>query len=276
MVSNIDPRVVQDFGAQWQQFDQSRLSVEELTATFNSYFAIFRWEELPAHAKGFDLGCGSGRWAKLVAPRVGELHCIDPSRPALAIAKKNLSGLTNCRFHNASVDSIPVEDGSMDFGYSLGVLHHIPDTEEGIRACAAKLKRRAPLLLYLYYAFDNRPQWFIGIWKIADYARRLLSRSPRPVKYGVSQLMAMLVYLPLARLSLGLEALGLDVQNIPLSSYKHKSFYTMRTDAFDRFGTRLEQRFTKQQITRMMENAGLINIGFSDQAPYWCAVGYKA
>jgi hypothetical protein len=49
----------------------------------------------------------------------------------------------------------------------------------------------------------------------------------------------------------------------------------MRTDALDRFGTRLEQRFTRPEITQMMENAGLENIRFSDGLPYWTAIGWK-
>ena len=50
----------------------------------------------------------------------------------------------------------------------------------------------------------------------------------------------------------------------------------MRTDAFDRFGTRLEHRFTANQIEKMMAEAGLDRIVFSDSPPYWCAVGYKS
>jgi len=49
----------------------------------------------------------------------------------------------------------------------------------------------------------------------------------------------------------------------------------MRTDALDRFGTRLEQRFTRVQIEKMLEQAGLVDITFSDIAPYWCALGIK-
>jgi hypothetical protein len=49
----------------------------------------------------------------------------------------------------------------------------------------------------------------------------------------------------------------------------------MRTDALDRFGTPLEQRFTRAQITKMMTAAGLENIRFSDGFPFWCAVGFK-
>ncbi len=49
----------------------------------------------------------------------------------------------------------------------------------------------------------------------------------------------------------------------------------MRTDALDRFGTRLEQRFTRKEIREMMIIAGLIDIKFSKNLPYWTAVGYK-
>ena len=48
----------------------------------------------------------------------------------------------------------------------------------------------------------------------------------------------------------------------------------MRTDALDRFGTRLERRFTKDEIRAMMEYAGLENIRFSETS-FWTAVGYK-
>ena len=77
---------------------------------------------------GFDLGCGTGRWAKSVAPKVKKLICIDPSS-AIDIAKRNLSAFNNCEFEKATVDEMSILDNSMDFGYSLGVLHHIPNTE---------------------------------------------------------------------------------------------------------------------------------------------------
>ena len=49
----------------------------------------------------------------------------------------------------------------------------------------------------------------------------------------------------------------------------------MRTDSRDRFGTPLEQRFTRNEIAAMMESAGLDDVRFSDRAPFWCAVGIK-
>ena len=71
---------------------------------------------------------------------------------------------------------------------------------------------------------------------------------------------------------------GLGVRNVavfPLSFYRRRSFYTMRTDALDRFGTRVEKRFLATEITHMMEKAGLERISFSNSMPYWCVIGYK-
>jgi hypothetical protein len=83
------------------------------------------------------------------------------------------------------------------------------------------------------------------------------------------------VYWPLARAARTVEKLGVDVSGMPLSIYRHHSLYVMRNDALDRFGTQLEQRFTRSQIEEMMQNAGLENIRFHDGMPFWCAVGIK-
>ena len=271
---NIDHAVVDGFGDEWSRFDQSALSHAEWRELAEMYFELMPWSELPANASGFDLGCGSGRWARYAAARVGTLHCIDASDAALAVAQRTLSGVSNVAFHHASVDAIPLADASQDFGYSLGVLHHVPDTLEGMRQAVAKLKPGAPFLVYLYYAFDNRPAWFRLVWGASNAVRKVVSRLPHSARYGVSQAIAGAVYFPLARTARALESLGMKVDNLPLAAYRKRSFYVMRTDALDRFGTQLEQRFTKEEIRTMMQDAGLEDIAFSDRI-FWCAVGRK-
>ena len=73
-----------------------------------------------------------------------------------------------------------------------------------------------------------------------------------------------------------MERLGGDPSQIPLSPYRWKGFYTMRTDALDRLGTRLEHRFSRAQIEQMMIRSGLAEIRFSDTDPYWVATGRRA
>jgi SAM-dependent methyltransferase len=274
-MQNLDERTVRSFGEEWSAYDQSDLSNEESARLFGAYFAIFPWSLLPRGAVGADIGCGSGRWARNVAPRVGVLHCIDASDAALAVARRNLAGQPNCRFHHASVGALPLPPASLDFCYSIGVLHHVPDTQAALSACVSLLKPGAPCLLYLYYALDCRPWWFRLIWQATDFLRRGIARLPFWPKRFVTDLVAILIYWPLARLSALIERTGKSSASLPLSYYRDKSLYTMRTDALDRFGTRLEQRFTRSDMEAMMRKAGLENIVFSECPPFWCAVGYR-
>ena len=271
---NIDSETVTSFGDEWSRFDQSQLSAVEAQKIFDEYFRVFPWAELPSKPEGFDMGCGSGRWAKFVAPRVFKLNCIDPSA-ALEVARLNLGHMRNVVFHGGSVASSGLAEGTQDFGYSLGVLHHVPDTAAAIRSCVALLKPGAPLLLYLYYSFDNRPIWYRWIWLGSDVVRRLISRIRPKAKQVVTDVIAAVIYWPLAKLSSLFEKLGVDASLVPLSYYRKHSFFTMRTDARDRFGTPLERRFSRREIELMMREAGLSQIQFSDSAPYWCAVGRR-
>src|SRR5262249_57578687 len=112
---NLDAAVVRDFGREWQRFDQHGLSASELKRLFDAYFAIFPWDGLPPAAAGFDAGCGSGRWAALVAPRVGHLHCVDASTDALAVAQRNLAGLSHVRFHRSPLHALPLPPPNIPF-----------------------------------------------------------------------------------------------------------------------------------------------------------------
>jgi SAM-dependent methyltransferase len=273
---NVDAETVVSFGDEWTRFDQSALTENELLHVFSVYFRIFPWDSLPDDAEGFDMGCGSGRWARLVAPRVRKLNCIDASAEALAVARRALAKHDNIQFIHAPANTVPLTRASQDFGYSLGVLHHIPDTECALRACVDLLKSGAPLLVYLYYRFDNRPRWFQRIWEASEILRAVISRLPSRLKPLVTDVIAVLMYLPLARIALLGEHLGFEMKAMPLYYYRDKSVYTMRTDSRDRFGTPLEQRFTRSEIEAMMKRAGLANIVFLEEEPYWCAVGRKS
>ena len=272
---NVDALVVKDFGSEWSRFDQRSLSASDRNKMFDDYFHIFPWEKLPTKAVGADIGCGSGRWATLVAPRVGHLHLVDPSDNALSVAGDNLSGATNISLHRASADHLPFEAGSLDFAYALGVLHHVPDTRAAIESISCVLKPGAPFLIYLYYAFDQRPWWFRALWWCSSLVRRMVSTFPLHAKNICCDLIALTVYLPLARTAWLLDRMGILPDTWPLAYYRDRTFYVLRTDALDRFGTRLEKRFTRHEIEDMLVAAGFERVRFSDREPFWCAVCFK-
>lgn len=267
--------MVKDFGNEWKRFDQSIVKKSELKNIFDQYFNIFPLKELNKNLIGFDLGCGSGRWAKFIAPKVKKLNCIDPSVEAISVAKKNLINFKNINYINSEVNKKILIKNSQDFGYCLGVLHHIPDTLNGIKICNMMLKKNAPFLIYLYYKFDNRNFLFTSLWKISDFLRLLICFLPFNIKKLFTDFLALLIYYPLAKLSYVIDKLGIKTSSMPLSFYKDKSFYTMRTDSLDRFGTKLEKRFTKSEIENLLSMSGFKDIKFSEKSPFWVATCRK-
>ena len=273
---NVDDRVVAAFGDEWSRFGNESLDDEELREMFDAYASIFPWDDLPSDAVGFDAGCGSGRFARFFAPRVGRLICVDASAEALDVARRTLMGHDNVEFRHEDLSAMGLEDGSCDFGYSLGVLHHVPDTEDATRACVRKLKPGAPFLVYLYYDLEGVGVVRRSLLAMVTGLRVLIARLPRQMRHPVTDLLALVLYLPLARLARLVEQSGRDPSRIPLFQYRNRSLYVMRNDALDRFGTRLEKRYSRAEVVELLEGSGLTDLVFSDDPPWWVAVGRRS
>ncbi len=274
--NNIDPKTVASFGEEWTKFDA--FSPEEIKNAGDQYFDIVTDEILHKNSLVLDLGCGSGRWSKYIENRAGFIEAVDPSEAVFAASHLTAS-MRNIRITQASSDNLPFADESFDFLMSLGVLHHIPDTTLALKNGVQKVKKGGYVLLYLYYALDNRSALFKTIFYLSAAVRFVVSALPAFVKKIVCDLLAIFVYMPFIFLSKIMKAIfpkSNFYNSIPLSYYGDKSFNIIRNDALDRFGTPLEQRFSKQEITKMMHDAGLANLVFSENMPYWHVVGKKS
>jgi len=269
---NLDERVVDGFGDEWERFSNQELDQAELEAMFDDYTSIFPWEKVDQSSVGLDAGCGSGRWARFFARHVGRLHCVDASGEAIDVARRTLVDEEGVEFHIATLEDMPVAPESCDFGYSLGVLHHIPDTERALRACVERLKFGAPFLVYLYYDLEDAGPARRFLLGTVTMARAVTSRLPHRLRALATDVVALVVYLPFARMARLVERFGRDPSALPLFQYRHRSFYVMRNDALDRFGTRLEKRFSRQEVQDLLEGAGLGDVRFSDGPPWWVAV----
>jgi hypothetical protein len=123
----------------------------------------------------------------------------------------------------------------------------------------------------LYYKLENKPLYYRGLFWSSNSLRWVISRLPYALRRFIARAIASLVYFPLARTAKLLEKRGKNVSNFPLHHYANMPFVMLQNDALDRFGTRLEQRFSKNEITEMLGNAGfdLSTLKFSDVEPFW-------
>jgi ubiquinone/menaquinone biosynthesis C-methylase UbiE len=270
---NIDHKTVASFGEEWEAF--ASFTDEEIRIAGDQYFDIIEPDMIEGKT-ALDVGCGSGRWTRYVASKAACVEAIDPSK-AVYSAAHLLRDIPNTRISQAGVDNIPFPDNSFDFVFSLGVLHHIPDTQKAMQSCIHKLKSGGHFLVYLYYDFEQRGLLFKLLFQISNLFRFFISKLPATLKKWVCNGIAFFVYAPLVFLSKSIAALGMTTlaHKIPLSYYRTHSFHIMKNDALDRFGTPLEQRFSRAKIHEMMEQCGLEAIKISDGEPYWHAVGRK-
>lgn len=253
--------VRRSFSEEWQTYGSI---LPEHDEEFAAYFDIVDLSSL-LNSLVVDLGCGSGRWSAKLAPHVGTIALVDFS-DAIFVAQRNLAHVDNAIFFRGDVTDLPFVDSSVDFLFSLGVLHHL---DQPCLPVARDLMRLGPLgLFYLYYALDNRPGYYLHLLSIVSAARRGLGRvKSESARRRISRSLAWGVYRPMVGAGHLARKLGVDAP-VPLyESYRGKSIDRIEQDAYDRFFTSIEQRVTREQIRAALPAQW--NVRFSDNEPYW-------
>lgn len=273
---NLDPRTVDSFGEEWTRF--KKFSDKDIAVISRYYFDIVDDTMINKDTVMADFGCGTGRFIKYFEDKVAFIVGVDPSK-AIFAADSLIGENDRVELCQASISNIPYPDGHFDFAMSIGVLHHIPDTQKAMTDCVKKVKQGGHFFTYIYYSLDNRSKTFRQIWKVSDLVRKGVSRMPSSLKHLTCDGLAVFVYMPFILATRGLKKMGVSEKvwsKVPLAPYADKSFFVIRNDALDRFGTPLEQRFSREEIKLMMERSGLTDIRFSENPGYWHAVGRKA
>lgn len=244
---NIDKKVVKEFGEEWLKFNS--FNDKQIKEAAEEYFDIIDEKIVNKKTYVLDIGCGTGRWTKYLSAKAGFIEAVDPSNAIFAAAEL-LREVENVRLTKASVDTLPFADETFDFAMSIGVLHHIPDTQQAMIDCVKKLKNGGYFYVYLYYNLDERGLLFKTLFKLTDLIRSVVSKFPGRLKKLMCDVLAVIIYMPLILWSRFLIFTGFSKlsKQMPLNAYCNKSFFIIRNDALDRFGTRLEQRFSKKKL----------------------------
>ena len=270
---NLDQGVIDGFGHEWAAFDYAETkTTEALDAQFVAYCTPLDLEQFDlATSVAGDFGAGSGRWSSRLAPYFSRVYALEPSDGASQVLRNKFVGNSKIVVLQETVGVNSIPPASLDLAMSLGVLHHIPDTALAIKDVSRSIKPGGVFLCYLYYNLENKPAYYKLIFKGVNIVRRIISASPQKVRRLSATVIAAVVYWPLARLSKVFSKIGRNTSNLPLHHYAGMPFVMLANDALDRFGTSLEQRFSKAEITEMLCAADfdLTTLKFSEIEPFW-------
>ena len=153
----------ESFGFEWKEFARTQLdSANGTTRSRDTFLQKTGWRLEDLRGKRvLDAGCGMGRFAEICADAGAEVYAIDMSL-AVDAAYANLAERPNVHVLQADIMDLPFLPESFDFIYSIGVLHHTPDTRKAFL-------RLTPLL---------RPGGTIAVWVYATRSRlRLVGSS---------------------------------------------------------------------------------------------------
>ena len=270
---NADFRLIDEFGDEWQKFNfLDGKSNQELDSQFRAYTSILDFDLFKTDkALVVDMGAGSGRWTERLLPYFSNIIAIEPSDKAIEILKKRFNGDSRVRIEKATVKHNSIIDNSADLIISLGVLHHLPSTQEALVDCFRRIKPGGYLLCYLYYNLENKSAIYRTIFRLSNFLRSIISKLPKKIKVLLCYLIALTIYWPMAKISKIAAKFELDNSNLPLHHYSNFPFVFLKNDALDRFGTRIENRFSKGEIEYMLEQAmfNTSTLKFSESEPFY-------
>jgi SAM-dependent methyltransferase len=246
-------RTQASFGYEWTHFDDWKASG---ATNFQDYFSGLDLRTF-GHAQVLDAGCGMGRHARQLAPHCAWLIAIDFSR-AIDAAARNVNDLANVTCVQADLTKLPVADDQFDFVYSMGVVHHLADTEAAVAGLVRKLRPGGHMRLYLYWKRSGWTGWVLGL---VNVLRAVTTRLPFAVLRALCYILSIVLYIGVVLPYRALMAIGVDVgDRWPLFVYTKYSFTVLYNDQFDRFSAPLEKRYSEDEARALLENAGLRNV----------------
>lgn len=258
---------IRDFGQQWLKFDNVDNGYYGSEILFaDILFPLVRPEDVAGRYVA-EVGSGTGRIVRmLLAAGASRVVAIEPS-DAMVVLKRNVGELPGVDCMQISGAAIPSDLG-LDWVFSIGVIHHIPDADTVVHACYRALKPGGRIAIWVYGLEGNRLYLLFAL-----PFRWVAKRCPDKLLGWVSRCCVppLRVYQLLCRLF-----------PLPMFSYfrGHVSKLTneqLVMTVFDQLNPAYAKYYTKREAEELLLRAGFSNVVLHHRHGYsWTVVGDKA
>lgn len=251
-IQNYVPRFVNNdkyvdtFSFEWNKFYDVQMDILNNTNESERTFSD-KTGWTPQDMKGkivLDVGIGTGRFADIASRWGAEVIGIDLSY-AVDAAYKNIGSRANVHIIQADIFHLPFKNEIFDHIYSIGVLHHTPDTKKAFQSIIPFLKQGGGLAVYIYE--KNRFARFSDIW------RKVTSKMPIKILYYLSALSIPAYYI------YKIPLIGTLLQLlIPISM--HHDYRYRWLDTYDWYSPKYQWKHTVNEVAKWYEECGFKNV----------------
>ncbi len=191
-----------------------------------------------------DVGCGMGRFMEIAADNGAAVIGIDLSL-AVEAARENLTHRKNCHFIQADIFHLPFKSKTFDTIFSIGVLHHTPDTKKAFLMLPPLLKKSGKIAIWVYGENTFRPYDYFG-----RYWRQITSRLPKRLLYVLSHFAVPLYW------TYKIPFFG-NLLNILMPYSTDPNWHWRVLDTFDWYSPKYQWKHTYPEVVDWFETAKL-------------------
>lgn len=239
---------VRSYSYQWRKFKQmfphwEQVFLDSIKPVTRDFFKGKR---------GLDAGCGFGRSLRYSGAYGAEMIGLDLSE-AIEAARENTRHLPNVHLVQGDIFHPPIEPASLDFVYSIGVLHHLPDPKKGFLTLTRLLKPGAPMFIWVY--LRNRGRQIVAFTAMRAISTRMPLRLLNLACLALAAGQWALWIVPFRVLNRFEATRGL-ARRIPFTLYAQYPFRVLHTDWFDGLSVPLVQYYRRDEIREWYAEAG--------------------
>ena len=214
-----------------------------------------------------EIGVGSGRILKnLIKLSPRKIYAIDPSEAIEIAKKKNEGSEVEILFKKISGQMINFKN-EIDYTFSLGVIHHIPEAEIVCKKVYESLKPKGKFVIWLYGKEGNELYLFIfnNLRKITKFMPDKLLNL-----FSIFLNLLLSVYIFLCKY------LNLPLRNYILNVIKKCSFEKRKYIIFDQLNPSYSKYYTRKDVVTLLSKSGFNKFEIVNRHQYsWTAIAEK-
>lgn len=268
------------FGQQWRAFAKTQLDGSQTKDSQVRWDSEVTWNEKDIAGKTIiEFGSGAGRFMD-VASKLGVKLAIGIDiTDAVDASQDNLGKRGNCFFIQADFFKLPIKRSSIDFGYSIGVLHHTPNPERAFYQLVNAVSEKGSVALGLYdislYRRPNRNSlhvatmellWAINAWR-CEFFRFFTTRLPPK-----SFLIYCKTVVPVLHYLNKIPVIGLIRYLLPSTCYKHMPVEWSMVDTHDTYVTQIVHQYRAKDVFQWFLKGRLYNIVVTNGRAGWISI----